>query len=424
MAQRLVEFGYESIVVTSSGAERDERWAPPDGSLLAEVPDSIEVWRVPAAGEPGPATGFRSGAERWLGLEERWSSWWIKRSYLVGLEAGQAAELIYVWMQPYASADVGTALSRALGVPWVADLGDPWALDEMMTYPSALHHRRALRRMGRTLDTASAIVMSTPEAADRLVATLPHLATRPVVAIPNGFDAADFLTPPEPRGDGNFRIVHTGYLHTTLGRQHRRRALVRRSLGGSVRGVDILARSHVFLIEAINRLLGRDPALTDILELHLAGVMDEADLDVARLCPVAKLRGYMTHAESVALMRSADLLFLPMQNLPDAVRSTIVPGKTYEYLASGRPILAAVPEGDARDILTEAGGSIIVRPDDIEGMAEALDREIRRFRAGGEGPRRDPDVIARFEYRKLAGDLAGVFDDVLACQRTFAPAAR
>ncbi len=34
-------------------------------------------------------------------------------------------------------------------------------------------------------------------------------------------------------------------------------------------------------------------------------------------------------------MRSADLLFLPMQNLPPGVRATIVPGKTYEYLASG-----------------------------------------------------------------------------------------
>ena len=53
-------------------------------------------------------------------------------------------------------------------------------------------------------------------------------------------------------------------------------------------------------------------------------------------------------------MRSADLLFLPMHDLPPGARAGLIPYKTYEYLAAGRPILAAVPDGDVRDMLARS----------------------------------------------------------------------
>jgi glycosyltransferase involved in cell wall biosynthesis len=340
----------------------------------------------------------------------------------MGREAGGDVDLIYVWMQPYASAAAGAELSRVLDRPWVADLGDPWALDEMMVFPSRLHHRFALRRMRKLLGTASAIVMSTPEAAERLVDAFPELSSRPVVSIPNGFDPDDFSGDVEPRSDGKFRIVHTGYLHTELGEQHRNRQALRRALGGGAPGLDILTRSHVYLVEAINALLERDPNLREVLELHLAGVLNETDRRVAMRCPVITLHGYVTHAESIELMRTADLLFLPMQNLPPGTRATIVPGKTYEYLAAGTPILGAVPEGDARDILTEAGNAILVRPDDVEGISSAINEQLGRYRAGTPAARPDPGVVGRFEYGRLARRLAEVFDTVLGRPVSSVPA--
>jgi glycosyltransferase involved in cell wall biosynthesis len=412
LVRALDDLGYESVVVTSGGATSD-RWAPEDTTLTAEVPSSVAIRRVPASSEPPASTGWRLFSERWLGIGERWGAWWAASSYRTALEAGTDADLIYVWMQPYASADAGAALSRSLEKPWVADLGDPWALDEMMVYPSALHRRRDLRRMRDLLSTAAAIVMSTPEAVNRLLEAFPELSDRPVVSIPNGFDAADFAHHPPPRDDERFRIVHTGYLHTELGELHRRRRHVRRLLGGSVRGVDILTRSHVWLIEAINMLLERDSGLVGRLELRLAGVLSEADKRVARRCEVATLHGYVSHAESIRLMQTADLLFLPMQNLPRGVRATIVPGKTYEYLASGQPILAAVPEGDAHDILREAGSAVLVRPNDAKAIAEAISSALERARAGVSPRRPEPQVVSRFEYMTLATKLAGLFDQVL-----------
>ena len=110
-----------------------------------------------------------------------------------------------------------------------------------------------------------------------------------------------------------------------------------------------------------------------------------------------------------------------MQHLRPGVRATIVPGKTYEYLASGTPILAAVPEGDARDILQEAGNATLTAPDDVDAIAEAILAALERFRAGLPLQRPAAEVVDRFEYRKLAGELAGVFDTVLDAQRRAAP---
>jgi glycosyltransferase involved in cell wall biosynthesis len=412
MVRYLHEFGYEPVVVTGGGATAD-RWAPEDATLVSEVPSDVEVHRV--AGSPPPETSgrWRGRAERWLGVTPPWASWWIEGSTELGRDAAQDVDLIYVWMQPYVSAEAGAALSLQLGKPWVADLGDPWALDEMMVYPSALHRRRDLRRMGALLRTASAIVMSTPEAAHRLVEAFPELAEKHVVAIPNGFDASDFASTVSPRADDRFRLVHTGYLHTELGRQLRQTRALRRVLRGSVPGLDILTRSHVFILEAIDRLFRRDRDAADLLEFHLAGVLTEPDREVAARSPAVRLLGYKTHAESIELIRTADLLFLPMQNLPPGVRATIVPGKTYEYLASGTPILGAVPDGDARDILSEAGNATLCRPDDVEALTNALAEHLERFRSDAAPLRPNPAVVARFEYRHLARQLADVFDSVL-----------
>jgi glycosyltransferase involved in cell wall biosynthesis len=412
MVRALTRLGYESVVVTGGGATTDP-WAPEDATLAAEIPPEIEVRRLASTDEPAPTAPWRAAAWRWLGIKEPWSKWWVDGSFRLGLQAGAGIDLIYVWMQPYASASAGALLARELKRPWVADLGDPWALDEMMAYPSALHRQLDRGRMRRVLGTAAAIVMSTPEAVARLRKEFPELATRPVVAIPNGYDAADFASEPPPLNNQKFRIVHTGYLHTALGRQHQRYRHLRRALRGSVPGLDILTRSHVHLVEAIDRLIDRDPELANVLELHLAGVMSQVDRDVAVRSPVTTLHGYLTHAGAISLMRTADTLFLPMQNLPEGVRATIVPGKMYEYLASGRPILAALPDGDARDILEQAGNATLARPDDVDGIANGILTQLERFRAGVPPTPPDRTVVERFEYSKLAAELASVFEAVL-----------
>ena len=409
-ARYLADHGHSIVVLTGAG-ETGRTWTPPDESLLLDLPPGMEIVRVPGP-EPQAQEGLRRRVQRLTRRETDWARWWQMG---VVAAAGELADIdvVYTIMSPFSSARPSLALARSLGVGWVADLGDPWALDEMVVYPTGLHRRLEIARMRRLLGSAAAVVMSTPEAVRQVVETFPELSGRPVVAISNGYDAADFtgetVTGQDPT---KFRIVHTGYLHTDLGLQQRRRKHLRRLLGGGVPGVDILTRSHVYLLDAVDRLLVADPTLHNRLEIHLAGVLSDTDRRIAARSPVTVLHGYLSHADSIALMRSADLLFLPMQNLPAGRRSTTVPGKTYEYLASGRPILAAVPPGDTRDILERSGRALLCPPDDTAALesaiAEAMSREGPTPRAAGED-----NSTRQFAYDRLVDDVAAVIDQAV-----------
>jgi glycosyltransferase involved in cell wall biosynthesis len=402
----LPEFGWDAEVVTGPLGSIGDSYTT-DETLSEELPAGLEVRRLRGP-EPVPATRWRRRAERWLRLPTAWSRWWIDGVTEAGRQA-PAIDLVFATMSPFESCSAAQRLSRHHGVPWVADLRDPWAMDEMRVYTTGLHRRLELRRMERSLRSAEAIVMNTAEAAERLRSTFPSLARKQIHAIPNGFDASDFGARP-PRGpEGPFRIVHTGYLHTEFGLRHRRKGAMNRILGGTLGDVDILTRSHVFLLEAVERLFDRRPDLREAVVVELAGGMDRHDEEAIRV-DWARTYGYVEHAEAIRLMQSADLLFLPMHDVEPPRRAGIVPGKTYEYLASGSPILAAIPDGDARDLLERAGSAFVSRPADVAGMSRLIEEQVDRRASGLPQPSPRPEVLASYERRHLTERLAGVLD--------------
>ena len=199
-----------------------------------------------------------------------------------------------------------------------------------------------------------------------------------------------------------------GEFHTEIGvRQHRRRKL-RGLLGGEpFPGADVLPRSPIHLLRALDRL---EPPQRDRIEVHLAGRLTAADEEAIAGSPFVRRHGYVPHAEAVALMRSADLLFLPMQSLPAGTRAGLVPGKTYEYLASGRPILAAVPPGDACDLLREAGIAHVVEPADEKAMTVAIREQMTAPRPPPQVPQ---ELLERYEYTTVTRQLAAILDGVV-----------
>jgi len=409
----LPEFGYEPVVITGSGGATD-RWTPSDETLGHEIGWDVEVWRVPGLEPPLAVPGRRGRMARALDRRSEFTTWWVEGAVDLGRAVAGDVGLVYGSLVPYETAEAAARLSEELGVPWVADLQDPWALDEMWLYPSALHLRRDEARMRRILGTASAIIMNVPEAAQRVRRRFPELAPKLTPAITNGFDDADFAGPEPARDPATFRIVHSGFLYTEAGYELRRARRRRRLLGGMpVPEVDFLTRSHVFLLDAVERILAAEPGLAAVIEVHLAGVTSQVDREVAARSRVCHLHGYLPHAETIELIRSADLLFLPMQNLPVGTRAGLVPGKTYEYLGARRPILAAVPDGDVRDFLTAAGNATLCRPADADCLARAIRGEVERWRTGKQHGEPDPETRARFERRRLTENLAAALDAVL-----------
>jgi glycosyltransferase involved in cell wall biosynthesis len=399
VAKYLPGLGYDLTVVTGPGAS-GRRWTPIDESLGGEIDPRVRVARVAETEPPRGATRKFARVERWLRVGTAWQAWWERNAVPLAIEIGRDADLVYASLAPFETADAAVEVARRLGLPLVLDLEDPWALDEMFLQETALHARLELRAMRRALSAADGIVMNTPEAVRRVRERFPRLPDVPITAILNGYDAADFDGVAPARDDETFRIVHTGSLHS-WGKPR----LTRRLLGGEPAGVNVLSRSLMHLLPALGAALDTRPDLRDRVEIHLAGSLtasDRADLAAAPARVVE--HGFLSHPESVALLRTADLLFLPMHDYPGR-RVAIVPCKTYEYLGSRRPILAAVPEGDARDMLLEAGNATVTSPTDEVALASALVAALDAWQAGLPAQPPSPSLVKRIERRHLMGEL-------------------
>ena len=428
----LPDHGFRPIVVAGPEEGRGE-WEPGDPGFLDELPPQLPVFRPATAAPSGP----RELLPRLFGSPDRQDRWWSAAVLASGREAlaRHAPGLIFVSLSPFSGFEPALQLAREAGLPLVVDLRDPWVLDEVQIYGTGWHRRRALARMGRLLRQAQGIVMNTPEALAAARAAFPALDPARLRVIPNGYDAEDFagLVPRAP--DGRLRIVHSGYLHSSRALAlDRRRSSWRRHLGGLLVELDFHGRSLRYLLEALARL---EPAQRERIELELLGQLsaeDQAAIDASPARACVRARGYLSHSATVAALARADLLFLPLHALPPGFRARIVPGKTYEYLASGRPILAALPEGDARDFVAAAEAGTLVAPDDVAGMARALERALAQLPESGPtapptapptalpsapslapapAPRELPPAVTRFERRLLTAELAGFFRELL-----------
>ncbi|MEP4078161.1 glycosyltransferase [Haloferula sp.] len=393
--KHLPTFGIEPLVLTGTGSAKS-RWTPKECVANKDLPDDLQV--------------FRCGWEETPAQREEML---VAEGERVIREHGP--DLIFVTMSPFEDGLVAAELSRRFDIPWVADLRDPWALDEFQIHRTRWHRRGEQRLMSERLRTADRIIMNTPEAGRRFREAFPKLASKASISITNGWDADDFNGSFVERDDENFRIVHSGYLHTEHGQRQRNTALRNRILGRVIPGVETITRSHVFLMKALERWLSEDPEVAKNVRLQLAGVASDADRAVVEgstASGLVEFLDYVPHTESLNLIRTADLLFLPMHKVPEGMRSSIVPGKTYEYMATRRHVLAAVPQGDARDFLQSSGTATVCDPDDVGGMLDALKSAYASWKAGADPASSwNAEAVDRFERRRLSESLAMLLHD-------------
>ncbi len=276
---------------------------------------------------------------------------------------------------------VGAAVKRATGVKWVADLRD-----SVVAHP----HRHAERMLVRAKEQGEhAIARLVTRSADAIVTVSEAISDEMrergprgrIVTIANGSDFDDFAGLGHTTSE-RFRITHAG---SFFGKRDPRPFLT------------ALERSG--LQDVVARFLG-DFRSTDREWAEAQGLGDRLEL-----IPYAPRR------RSLELQRDSEVLLLL---IPDAGGrgKGVLSGKVFEYLAAERPILAVVPpDGAAAELIREANAGIVVAPDDVDGMAAALQELHRRWLAGAlEGAPLSEEWRRKVSRRSRVEDLAQLLE--------------
>ena len=111
------------------------------------------------------------------------------------------------------------------------------------------------------------------------------------------------------------------------------------------------------------------------------------------------------------LLASADIAIVPLKiRLPGAV-----PSKIYEAMASGVPVLL-VADGEAADIVREAGAGVVIDPGDVAGLADAFARMVRdpegRRKMGLAGR---ASALSRFDRSSITEEFLRQLEDGAPC---------
>jgi glycosyltransferase involved in cell wall biosynthesis len=237
------------------------------------------------------------------------------------------------------------------------------------------------------------VVLVTERMANAFRRQYADLPAEHFAVVSNGFDPVQFRPLSSPPEGDRFEVVHAGALY--------------------------YGRSLASFLDAAARVMHTDPEFAAAFRLTLLGTLDaaaQAELARSALSERVDYRGQVDHATSLTAMRAANLLLLVANTTPGA--EATVPGKVFEYLASGRPVLAIAPStaSSSADVLDRTQAGWLARADDPAQIACALRAAFAAHRAGL--PRQDQSAeVARFDRRVLAGELAAIFDDVRAAHR-------
>ena len=283
---------------------------------------------------------------------------------------------------------IGRRLSQETGLPWIADFRDPWTKifyfkHLSMTKATERWHHRMERKV---LDDASTVVAVSP----LVQREFQEMTKTPVELITNGFDECDFPEGMSKKAAGapdrDFTITHTGLFASDGNPEDLWETLA-----------DICKDDLQFRKSLKIKLIGKtDRQITGAVE---AAGLKENLVDM----------GYQPHNVAVEEQREASILILPLRKEPEY--KAVLPGKLFEYIASGRPILGiGQPDGAMAMILEDTKTGTTVDWNDRENLKKfILDCWSKHLNGTLTAEGAD---ISCFTRRNLTRRMAELFDKV------------
>lgn len=345
-AKYLPEYGWEPVILTID--PEFAAYPVTDNSLAKEIPSSLKVYttkatdyftfykkdktRIPSAGfASNPDNSLRGKIMRFIrgnffipDPRKGWNNFALQ----------QARELIKEYnikdvittSPPHSTQLIGLKLKEEFpSIIWISDLRDPWTdiYYYKQFYPTIFSRLIDESYEKKVLKSADKIIV-VGEALKQVFSSKAAGVENKIKVVTNGYDDDDFKgdDPPHP---SVFTITYVGTLS------------------------DIYPINGFLDALAVFRSGGRR------FILRFIGMVsaNQKNLLKSRLSdPELQFVSYVNHQESIRYMRESSAMLLIIPDHPS--NSSIITGKIFEYLASGRPIICLGPKsGDAAGIIRE-----------------------------------------------------------------------
>ncbi|MEX2513004.1 MAG: glycosyltransferase [Cyclobacteriaceae bacterium] len=395
------EYGWEPVIFTPEHPDFELK----DPSLLHEIPLGLEVLKFPIW-EPYQIFRFFKGEKfkdtsiilegKNKSMLDRLAIWlranflipdprmfWIRPSVKFLTQHCDANDFkaVITTGPPHSMHLIGRNLKREKLLPWVADFRDPWSTWEFLdTLPLSARARALHVKLEKTIfNEADELVTISPTFKKEMEV----LAKREVNLITNGFDPSDL---PEgfhfiPQSSDRFEVVYSGVIDAI--------------------------RDPIPFLNALKRAFGKT---TDKIRCTFVGkVSNKVKGFVSQnswLKAHVHFAGYVSHREVFGYYEKSHLLLLILTHTKNAKGN--IPGKLFEYMATGRPILAlGDPDGDSAEIIFKAKAGKVYLHESEDSMQDYLkDLYNSSFQKGQQ------KNMQQYTRKALTRQLAEILDKI------------
>ena len=353
---------------------------------------SRKLLESPSEGHPNSHRMLRStreflGSLLWIPPDDVLG--WLPIAVLKGIRLLRAHHIthIYTTNPPHTTHLVGLAIKTICNVKWVADFRDLWLFEKPFQTRIAERIEHWMER--KVVEKADAIALTTDRMADKFRHTYSAVNATKFVTICNGYDAEDFSSILPAGNPQKFTVTYIGSFYDE--------------------------RTPEPLLRAVSELVAGKEIPVDALEIQLIGncryVKGRSTDDISAslgLSSVVRVIDAVPYRRALEYAVNSHLLVLLAPDQPYEI-----PGKAYEYLASGVDVLALTQEGATADLIRKTGGGAVVDPEDIGGMKSAVLERYVKWAANRSCNRSRPSTDARmYERRELTRKLVSILDPV------------
>jgi hypothetical protein len=402
LAKFLPEFGWEVVVLT---AKSESRPNPKFNVIETSGEDLAAKWKRRFNLNPSEPLKDQSGIKAMKNRKNRktmfgvliilwgeifarpdpckdWYKQTIKETQdFFSKERFDAMISIY---NPPTSHLIARKLKGKYGIPWIADMQDPWTQSPYYRY-SPIRRMIDRRTEVKTLASADAITTVTQP----FVEMLKELHDRQNIHyVPFGFDP-DQMNPGAALSK-KFTVAHTGSLYKGK-------------------------RDPETFFRALKDLIREGKIDSKDIQIEFYGDIEkwlEDEIKEYDLQDIVKANGPVSREESINVQREAQMLLLLSWDSPE--NSMFCPGKLYDYLAAGRPIISIGRPGSVvAEIIekTQAG----IHAFDFNEIKKEIERGYTEFKSTGRASYKGvASEIERFNHKDIAREFARLLDSVIA----------
>jgi hypothetical protein len=403
-AKFLPEFGWKPIIFTPENPS----YPLIDESLLKDVPEDLEIiktkiWEPYQLAEKLNKSNKKFKAGQFdVGNNQSWKSklsiwvrgnffipdarvFWVNPSvkYLEQYLKINKIDVVVTSGPPHSLHLIGLQLKKQFPeIKWIADFRDPWTEISYykhlkLTNKSDKKHRQLESDVFKNADITLATSYTDAENFRKNGA---H-----AVCITNGFDESDSSNPQTLKSSDSATKFTLSYI-----------------------GVLEQLRNPENLWKALDELVGTNAEFAENFRLKFVGRIDDKILnaiETSRLKNHIDNLGYLSHDKAINEMSNSTILLIT--NFPNASSKGIIPGKIFEYLATGKQIISFGPDdADVAKILDETKAGKHFGYDNSEEIKNFILEKFELWKIGNLSE--NTGNIEQFSRRNLTKQLSDI----------------